>query len=146
MKVIGRSVGGALLVEIDKQEEGLFVRIGEALVDGAALVVAAVPPSPPATAAQPKRVYAKRAAKPAFPGGPVPKPVLESVRKYAKQAASVRPISTSGRASTVTTKDRPCEQCKMPYVPTGNAQKLCPACKQARLDEIKRIAREQQED
>jgi hypothetical protein len=137
MKVIGRTVAGAVIVEIDQQDVGPIVRLAEALVD---VIPATLPPAPataPATAPQPKRKYAKR-SDPTFPGGPVPKAAAKPADK-----SVAKPTTPSGRTSTVTTKERHCAVCKRPYVPSGNAQKMCPICKEERLAELKRIADEQ---
>jgi hypothetical protein len=128
MKVIGRTVAGAVLMEIGYEEIGTLVHLAEALVDVAPAAAPQTAVAAPAEA-QPKRKYAPRKA-PTFPGGPTPK-------------AAAKPVTPSGRASTVTTKDRPCSVCNRPYVPSGNAQKMCPICKEERLAEIKRIADEQ---
>jgi hypothetical protein len=148
MRVIGRTLAGGVLAEIGYGEIATLVHLAEALVDyrsteGAVtpspqapqpLAAAPLPDSAPATIRR-KRVPRATGKTFAFPGGPAVK-IAEKAPASGKRSA---------RASTVTTKERPCEQCKMPYVPTGNAQKICPACKAARLEEIRRLAREQEE-
>ncbi len=145
MRVIGRTLAGAVLLEVDQQEADVLVRLAEALVDCSPVAAVSSPspqaPQPLAAAPVPdsasatirrKRVPRATGKTFAFPGGP------------AVKVAAGKP-ATGVKRSSVTTKERPCEQCKMPYVPTGNAQKICPACKAARLEEIRRLAREQEE-